>query len=72
MERDQQAQTRRVEERQATQIEHQSPGILDSIQRGEQRLDAGKVEFAVGLDDRDVVAPLYVDGERAKGFDRRG
>ena len=64
VERDQQAQTRGVQEGQAAQIEHQAPGILDSIQRGAQRLDGGKVEFAVGLHDRDIVAPLHVDRER--------
>ena len=73
VERDQQAQTRGVDEGQAAQIEHQAPGILDSIQRGAQRLNGGKVEFAAGPHDRDIVAPLHVDRERlrASQLDRR-
>ena len=67
VERDQQVQTRGVDEGQAAQIEHQAPGILDSIQRGAQRLNGGKVEFAVGLHDRDIVAPLHVDARTAAG-----
>ena len=34
-----------------------------------QRLNGGKVEFAVGLHDRDVVAPLHVDRERLGALD---
>ena len=64
VERDQQAQTRGVEKGEAAQIEHQAPDSLDFIQRGEQCLSGGEVEFAVGLHDRDVVAPLHVDRER--------
>ena len=62
-------QTRGVDEGQAAQIEHQAPGALDAIQRGAQRLDGGEVELAAGLHDRDIVAPLHVDGERLRAGD---
>jgi hypothetical protein len=74
VERYQQTQTRGVHEGQPAQIEYQAPGILDSIQRGMQHRNGGKVELAVGSHDRDVVASLHVDSKRlgATPFDRRG
>ena len=74
VERDQQVQTRGVHEGQAAQIEHQAPGVLDSIQCGAQCRNGGKVELAVGLHDRGIVAPPDLDRERlrASQFKRRG
>ncbi len=69
MERHQQVKTRGVDEGQAAQIENQAPGMLDPVQRGTQPFNGGKVEFAVGLHDRDIVAPLDVDNERLGSSD---
>jgi hypothetical protein len=64
VQRDQQVQARGVQEGQAAQIDTQAPGMLDSVQRGAQRLNRGKVELAVRPHDRHIVAVLHVDGER--------
>jgi hypothetical protein len=64
VERNQQVQTAGVDEGQATQIEHQTPGTLDLLENGAERLDGGDVELAAGLHDRDVAVPLDLDGKR--------
>src|SRR6185436_13822491 len=63
VEPNQHVQTAGVDEGQATQIEHQTPGTLDLLENGAQLLDGGDVELAAGLHDRDVAVPLDLDGE---------
>jgi hypothetical protein len=72
-------QTVGVDERQAAEIEHQARASLEATQRGAQRVsdggveraaqrfDGGEVDLAAGLHDRDVVAPLDLDGEGEMG-----
>jgi hypothetical protein len=63
IERDQQAQTCRVDEREAAQVERQPPRTVDVVQRGTQRVGSGEVELPTRLHERDIVTPLDLDGE---------